>query len=166
MDKRGALVRLLVAAPIIAGTFGAGHHILMHAVGGDAALAPLWEKAGFDADSSGWPAAAALGARNAWWLGLLLTAPALGMAYSLLRRGITVFTVGAGILVLAVLMATTGTVLGLALAMSLPDLGGGAYATPEGRAIMMHNGALWGAMGALPLGMLFAYRARKLDQGK
>lgn len=166
MDKRGALVRLLVAAPLIAGTFGAGHHVLMHAVGGDAAMAPLWSAAGFDADTSGRAAAAALGARGAWWLGLLIVLPSFLLAYRLLRRGSSLFAVGFGVITLGVLMATTGAVLGLAVAMSIPGFADGAFQGPVGRASLTYLGALYGALGAVPFGLYLVWKARKLDARK
>lgn len=161
MDKRGALIRLALAAPFVGGTFAAGHHLLLYAVGGDAALAPMLAEAG--QDRGGYAGAALLGARTGWWVGALVTLPALVLGYRILRRGSTLYAVGAGVIAFGVLAATLGMVLGLATGMSLPGLNAGAFASPEGRAALMYTGAGWGAISTFPVGLYIMVRARRID---
>jgi hypothetical protein len=162
MDRRSAFLRLVVSAPLVGGMIAAGHHILMYAVGGDAAFAPMLAEAG--QATGGYAGAALLGARTGWWLGLVVSLPAFVMGFNLLNRGSTLFAVGGGVIALGVLMATTGTVLSLAVGLSLPGFSEGRFDSPEGRAALMYLGAAWGALGAIPLGLYAMWKARKLDR--
>jgi hypothetical protein len=170
--KLPVFLLLLALAALSAALFGAVHNQLSYSVGPSYFEALKFPQFGIPPDMSARLGAALVGVQAAWWLGLLVSLPALLYGLAAVPRTETYFAAGIGAIGLVVMLATFAALLGLVGGIMADATGllDPFLTIPEGpvrtdflRAGFMHDAAYV----AGGLGLLLAFwpmrRGRRID---
>jgi len=161
-------VILMIAAVLVAGIFGVLHNQLSYSVGASYFYDIKFPQFGIPEDMQNRLGAALVGWRSSWWLGFSLGLPVFGLGAVLLDRPDRLRAAGIAALVAAVLLTLGGAMFGLTLGLIAPSVAD-SLPLPDGlgdrdsflRAALMHEGAYYGAVLGLPVGLWIVFGARR-----